>query len=261
MAFHADIAHYARFGFVVLRRVFDPSPLSEEIDRAFRDGSRAPFGTSVGGADLGGRYLPMMCERTPVSLSLLDQFAGIAAQLLETPVLPVRAKGVVYFGNTNWHNDSDCRVPSVGCACYLEALDAHNGALRVLPASHRDPLGASVRSRSELFAGLPGVPIDTEPGDAIFFDEHLYHASNGGANRRQWRVDYVADPIDDEQEAAVRDYFRSIFVPGWDGGYDVDLYPTYGPFWRASGRPWLKRLDHLGAHDAAAAEEAAARKA
>jgi len=59
----------------------------------------------------------------------------------------------------------------------------------------------------------------------------------------------------------VRDYFRSIFVPGWDGGYDVDLYPTYGPFWRASGRPWLKRLDHLGAHDAAAAEEAAARKA
>jgi hypothetical protein len=203
MAFHADLAHFARFGFVVLRRAFDPSPLSDELDRAIREGSRAPFGTSVGGADLGGRYLPMMCERTPVSLSLLDQFAGVAAQLL----------------------------------------------------------GVSVRERAEMFAGLPGLPIDTEPGDAIFFDEHLYHASSGGMNRRQWRVDYIVDPVGDEQETAVRHYFASIFVPGWDGGYDVDLYPTDRSHWRASGRTWLRRLDELGAHAAAAAEESAAPKA
>ena len=259
MALDADIAHFARFGFVVLRRAFDPGPLSDEVDQAFREGSRAPFEANVGGGDIGGRYLPMMCERTPVSLTLLDRFAEFATQLLGAAVLPVRAKGVLYFGSTNWHNDSDQAVPSVSCACYLESLQAHNGALRVLPGSHRSDFGASVQSRNETFAALSGLPIETEPGDAIFFDEHLYHASGGGQNRRQWRVDYVVDPIGTEQEAVVRDYFAAIFLPGWDGGYDVDLYPTYGAHWRASGRPWLDRLEQLGAHSLAAAEESASR--
>jgi len=257
MVSHADVAHYLRFGFVVLRRAFDPEPLSEEIDRSFREGSRAPFDINVAGGHVSGRYLPMMCERTPVSLALLDQFADVAAQLLGTHVLPVRAKGVLYHGDTNWHTDSDLDVMSLGCVCYLESLRAHNGALRVLPASHRNRFGSSVQARSNALASLPGLAIETEPGDVIVFDEHLCHSSSGGSNRRQWRVDCVADPTDTNQEAAVRDYFERLYVKGWDGGYDVDLYPTYGPHWRASGRPWLDRLDQLGAHGAAAAEEAA----
>jgi hypothetical protein len=256
MVSHADVAHFARFGFVVLRRAFDPEPLSEEIDRAFHEGSRAAFGVNVAGADVTGRYIPMMCERTPVSLSLLDEFALVATQLLDTPVLPVRAKGVLYFGSTNWHRDSDHDLVSVGCVGYLESLRAHNGALRVLPASHRGRLAASLGDRVEGLAPLPGLAIESEPGDVIVFDEHLFHASSGGKDRRQWRVDYVADPVDAAQEAAVREYFARLFVPGWDGGYDADRYPTYGAHWRASGRPWLARLDHLGAHVAAAAEEA-----
>ena len=257
MVSHADIAHFNRFGFVVLRRAFDPQPLSDEVDRSFREGSRAPFAVTVAGGQISGRYLPMMCERTPVSLALLDQFATVATQLLDRQVLPVRAKGVLYDGDTNWHTDSVHDVTSVGCVCYLESLQAQNGALRVLPISHRDRLGSSVEARSETLATLPGLAIETEPGDAIVFDEHLCHSSNGGSNRRQWRVDFVADPTDANQEAAVRDYFERLYVRGWDGGYDVDLYPTYGSHWRASGRPWLGRLDQLGAHDAAAAEEAA----
>ncbi|MEO8695124.1 MAG: phytanoyl-CoA dioxygenase family protein [Acidimicrobiales bacterium] len=257
MVRRADIAHFHRFGFAVLRRAFDPEPLSQELDRSFREGSRTPFDVSVGGGQISGRYLPMMCERTPVSLALLDQFADDAVQLLGTPVLPVRAKGVLYHANTNWHTDSEYHVESVGFVCYLESLRAHNGALRVLPASHRGDFGTSVHARSDTLATLPGLAIETEPGDVIAFDEHLCHSSRGGTNRRQWRVDFVADPTDATEEAAVRDYFERLYVPGWDGGYDVDLYPTYGPHWRASGRPWLDRLDHLGAHRAAAAEEAA----
>jgi hypothetical protein len=57
----------------------------------------------------------------------------------------------------------------------------------------------------------------------------------------------------------VRGYFTDLYVPGWDGGYDVDRYPTYGEHWRGSGRWWLERLDALGAHEAATAEEAAVR--
>jgi hypothetical protein len=257
MVRHADVAHFHRFGFVVLRRAFEPEPLSDEVDRSFREGSRGPFDAHVAGGQISGRYLPMMCERTPVSLALLDQFAGLVEQLLERSVLPVRAKGVLYHGETNWHTDSVHDVTSVGVVCYLESLRAHNGALRVLPTSHRDRMGSSVEARSETLAMLPGLAIETDPGDAIVFDEHLCHSSIGGSNRRQWRVDFVADPTDANQEAAVRDYFERLYVRGWDGGYDVDLYPTYGSHWRSSGRPWLGRLDQLGAHAAASAEEAA----
>jgi hypothetical protein len=41
---------------------------------------------------------------------------------------------------------------------------------------------------------LPAHVIETEPGDLIVIDEHLFHASSGGAVRRQWRVDYLPVP-------------------------------------------------------------------
>lgn len=257
----ADRTHFHTFGFVVLRRAFDPGPLADELDAALREGRSVAF--DVAGGAIGARYVPMMASHTPVSLALLDQLAAPAAALLGAPVLPSRAKGVLYHGAAGWHVDSDQDVASVGFAAYLEPLDASNGALRILPGSHRPELGAAVaRLRAEHpDMALPGLPIATEPGDVIAFDEHLYHASWGGRDRRQWRVDYVADPIDrtDVTEAALRAWYASQYAPDWDGGYDVDRYPSYGEFWRASGRPCLARLEELGAHAAAAAEEGYAR--
>ncbi|MES2643165.1 MAG: phytanoyl-CoA dioxygenase family protein [Myxococcota bacterium] len=258
----ADRAHFHTFGFVVLRGAFDPGPLSAELDRALRDGVSVRF--DVAGGAIGARYVPMMAEaHTPVSLSLLDQLAAPAAALLGAPVLPSRAKGVLYHGAAGWHVDSAQDVASVGLAAYLEPLDASNGALRVVPGSHRPELGAAVARflADHPDATLPGLPIPTEPGDIIAFDEHLYHASWGGRDRRQWRIDYVADPVDrtDVTEAALRAWYEGQYAPDWDGGYDVDRYPSYGEVWRASGRPCLARLEALGAHAAAAAEEAYAR--
>jgi hypothetical protein len=268
----ADIAHFRTFGFVVLRRAFDASSLSEELDRALREAFPRSVGVAVGGGEIAFRYVPMMCEHTPLSVVLLDRFAGPAAQLLGVPVLPVRAKGVMYSGATRWHSDSSHDLASIGFAGYLEPLHAHNGALRVVPGSHRPELGRTVTDYcARHLAGspaeapevsvtkLPGFAIPTEPGDVIAFDEHLFHASIGGRNRRQWRVDYVADPQDVEEERKVRAYFHGTYPPGWDGGYDVDRYPTYGEHWLASGKPWIERLARLGVYELAAAEEAFAR--
>jgi len=249
----------------VLRAVFDPLPLAFEVDRAMAQEFRAPFKAEVGGGELTGHYVPMMCERTPVSLALLDAFAPPAASLLGGPVLPVRAKGVQYFGATAWHRDSERPVASVGFAAYLERLRADNGALRVLPGSHETVLGAATAARlvarrqESATAAPPGKALETNPGDVIIFDEHLFHASNGGQNRRQWRVDYVRDPTGEVEESSVRAYFRGIYAPDWDGGYDVDLFPSYGKHWLNSGRPWVDRLRQLGVYEASAAEEAFAR--
>ena len=262
----ADAAHLRTFGFVVLPGAIDPGPLAAELDAALRDGARAGFAVN-GGPGVSGAYVPMMVERTPVSLGLLDRFAADAEALVDRPVLPLRAKGVRYAADASWHRDSELPVTSIGFAAYLEPLDAATGALRVLPGSHHATYGDVVGSHvadgdpgGVPAPAFPGLPLATEPGDVIVFDEHLFHASAGGRHRRQWRVDYVVDPVGADEEAAVRRWFADTYPPDWDGGYDVDAFPTYGPAWLASGRPWLARLDELGAHAASAAEEDGVRR-
>jgi hypothetical protein len=203
----------------------------------------------------------MMVAETPHSLALLDRLQGAAEALVGEPVIPVRAKGTRYFGSTGWHTDStDAAVASVGFAAYLEPLGAGSGALRVVPGSHRPELGAAVARYLDLAApaavdALPATALETEPGDVIAFDEHLYHASAGGGVRRQWRVDYLRDPRSPAEEAAVRAFLGRIFPPDWDGGYDVDRFPSFGPGWLGSGRAAVERLRKLGAYELASAQE------
>jgi len=256
-----DVEHFRAFGFVVLRGALDAEALAAELDRALAVGSTAARGTGVARVE----YVPMMVAGTPQSLFLLDRFEAAAALLLDGPVVPIRAKGVRYHGSTAWHADSsDAIVRSLGFAAYLEPLDASTGALRVVPGSHRADFGAAVRDFLAGGAGttidsLPGVSIVTRPGDVIVFDEHLVHASAGGSVRRQWRVDYAAEPRSAADEAALRSYLARIFPPDWDGGYDVDRFPSYGSEWLASGRPAVERLRRLGAYELASVQEEYAR--
>jgi hypothetical protein len=107
-----------------------------------------------------------------------------------------------------------------------------------------------------LDASLPGHVIATDPGDVILMDEHLLHAACGGGVRRQWRVDFLCAPVDVEEVTRTKSYFASLYEPEWDGGYDVDRYPSYGPAWRDSGRVAVAQLAALGVYEAAAAQEA-----
>jgi hypothetical protein len=235
-------------GVVVLRGFFDPAPLSQEVDRALADAHRRESAANTGNAGNAFRYVAMMCERTPVSLALLDALAAPTAELLGRDVIPTRAKGTRYFGGTSWHRDSDMDVASVGLAAYLEPLDAGNGALRVIGGSHLSR--TATPSPDDV-----GVAVSTMPGDVIAFDEHVFHSSAGGHERHQWRVDFVVDPVGPDEEATVRSYFAGIFPLEWDGGYDVDRYPSYGKEWRLSDRPWTDRLRQLGVYELADAEE------
>ncbi|MEO7329917.1 MAG: phytanoyl-CoA dioxygenase family protein [Minicystis sp.] len=253
-----DALYFQTFGFVVLRRAFDPRPLSAEIDRVIREGLASSTG-DLGSGEIRFRYVPMMNAETPVSLALLDRFEGVATALLGGPVIPTRAKGVSYRGDTPWHADSVSPFASLGFAAYLEPLDVATGALRVLPGSHRPEMAEALRvlgAAGAPAASLPGYVVATEPGDVIVFDEHLFHASSGGGLRRQWRLDYLRDPVGAEAEEQVMTYFQGIYPPDWDGGYDVDRFASYGLDWQRSGRPAAERLAALGATDLAATQEA-----
>jgi hypothetical protein len=64
---------FSRYGVLVLRTAFDPIPLASEFERVDADafGDRQTLTTLEQGREIATfRYAPMMCERTPVSLSL-----------------------------------------------------------------------------------------------------------------------------------------------------------------------------------------------
>src|SRR5215831_2717958 len=114
----------------------------------------------------------MMSATTPASLALLDRTAIVASTLLGSTVIPTRAKGVRYFGNTPWHVDSVSPLDSIGFAAYLEPVGPENGALRVIPGSHRGELGSALRKLGAIgmtATTLPSHAVSTEPGDMIAF--------------------------------------------------------------------------------------------
>ncbi|HEX5738079.1 MAG TPA: phytanoyl-CoA dioxygenase family protein [Hydrogenophaga sp.] len=257
----ADLSHFLAFGFVVLRRCFDPELLAAEIDLVMHQGLIASSDPFVG-REVQFRYVPMMTAETPLSLTLLDRLEAVAAALLGGPVLPTRAKGVRYAGNSPWHVDSDIPVPSVGFAAYLEPLEAESGALRLLPGSHRQEFGDAIRAFGAdgmPAVDLPGHVVATQPGDIIAFEEHLFHGSFGGGVRRQWRVDYLLDPVDAASQAHTKSYFAGLYPTEWDGGYDTDRYPSYDADWRSSDRFSAARLAELGVYELVDRQEAFAR--
>ena len=235
-------------GFEVLRGFADAQPLVAEFDVCMRDaftGGDSRMNAGVTGNDF--RYVPTMCERTPCALALLRRLAVVASEKLDAPVLPGRAKAITYQGSTKWHRDSELALSSIGFAFYLEPLTPETGALRVVPGSHVD----------EDAALDDAVALPTVPGDAIMFDERLYHASSGGLLRRQWRVDFVADcPGTDD---LLRESFARQLTVGWTAAATFVGHPSYGPHWRSLDARWNARLDALGAYAAAEAEESAIR--
>jgi len=252
----SSTAAFRAFGFGVLRQFFDPRPLAAEIDRVMHDGL---FSRVSSAEEIRFQYVPMMTAETAVSLSLLDRIEAVAADLLGRSVLPTRAKGVRYSGNTAWRTDSISPLNSVGFLAYLEPLRGEDGALRVLPGSHHPEFRDALRRLGVDGAGdldLPAHVVMSEPGDVILLDEHLFHASFGGQTRRQWRVDFVGAPESAEAEHLTKAFFAGIYPADWDGGYDVDRYPSYGPDWRNSRRPAVAQLDALGVYELASAQEA-----
>jgi phytanoyl-CoA dioxygenase PhyH len=249
-------AAFRTFGFSVLRKFFDPRPLATEIDRVMHDGLVSCVSRTE---EINFRYVPMMTAQTPASLSLLDRIEAVAMDLLGGAVLPTRAKGVRYSRSTPWHSDSISPLESIGFLAYLERLGMEDGALRVLPGSHHPEFRDALRRLGIDGTSDPALPahvVATEPGDLILLDEHLFHASFGGRTRRQWRVDFIKAPESAEAKDLTKSYFAALYPPDWDGGYDVDRYPSYGPDWRGSSRSAVAQLEALGVYELAAAQEA-----
>ena len=246
-------AHFDAFGFLMLRQLFSP----KEVD-AIREASIEVI-KQVEGADAldrdDGWSIGGFMERHPSLLPLLDddRIHGIPETLLGPDFVLEMTDGHVRGGNTAWHGrkvtensedsygDSDrfnCRV-----CFYFDSLTSENGALRVIPGSHRrpfadhlSPLWDQYDDPTDMSLGamgpeVPAVALESEPGDVVVFTESVYHGSFGGRARLQLTSQYIANPTTEEQIALTREQHD---------GYKWGFHPAESAI--NSDRPRIRRM-------------------
>ena len=268
---HQQISHFHAFGFVVLPALLDAgetAQLTAEVTSALTDayGGVGTDDDPDGTGGIRGDYLPLSVDRAPLSQALIADdprlFQGSVA-LLGTPTVPRAPIATCFTSNAGWHADDGTDVGGMKFLAHLEPRRAATGALLVVPGSHDPGFGARMQrygSQSPALQGfapwpVPATALDTDPGDVIAFDRHLFHASTGGSRRLAWTIEYLPWPGvgDRARMEAVR---RAVVdVADHDRlGYDAERWPTWRE-WAAGARAVpsrqtaLERLRLLGVVD------------
>ena len=265
--------HFDTFGFLVFRQLLTPSEM-ERFSQEFNAGldSWLTPGTKHDGS--ARHYASLMEATTPFIASLHDdpRFAGVAEQLLGKDVLGIAADGNYYVGTTAWHPDGhpiglDGKPEdylAVKFTTYLEPQDSTNGALRVIPGSHRQPyhgwlqekfyeqpIEDRVKKTPEQAFGisgdeLPAYAFESEPGDVLIFNGPLWHAAFGGSDhRRMCSIVYYDDPDTPEATSAIQEVMSRNHRMYASKGRQM-----YTDYYRNNPDPrhqqWVSRMDELG---------------
>jgi Phytanoyl-CoA dioxygenase (PhyH) len=247
-----QIAHFQAFGFVVVRGLLDEAEtatLTREVTAALSD-AFGGIGTDTDPEGLGGirgDYLPLSVDRAPLSQWLMADDPRLfqsSAALLGHPTVPTAPIATCFTSNAGWHTDQGPQVGGVKFLAHLQRRTAGTGALRVVPGSHDPTFAERVRgywSRDPALQGFEGWPVpcvvlETQPGEVIAFDVHLYHSSAGGDRRLAWTIEYLPWPGlgDPERLRLVRDLVVDT-VDFDHEGYDRQRWPTWRE-WEAGAR-------------------------
>ena len=241
-------SHFDTFGFIIIRELFSPdemTAISREFDNVLdEDRKGQPFGGEMRQA------VGAFAEMRPLLMKLIvdDRIHEPIAQLLGQDFIWWAADGSLYVGDTAWHPDAseiELGYDRIKVAFYLDPVDKDTGCLRFIPGSHTQPLHGDLKPlrywrvkqnvrdgrvpagalqpfldqgldpEKPLFGveaqDLPSYPAESLPGDVVFFNQHLYHASFGGqTGRRQFSLNYYAIPTTDEQVQLLRNQYENM---------------------------------------------------
>lgn len=227
-------AHFETFGFVCLRQLFTAA----EID-ALRREAEAIWQAERSQRGLADdAYLSMapFVERSPALLTLPadDRIYCVVEDLLGPGFLWSGSEGNTGVAQANkfhaWHSDRPGEAKPdyrrVKVMIYLTPVAKESGCLRVIPGSHKPPLYHELTALNEprddtseqLFgvAGqdLPAFPLETTPGDVIFFDHYIYHGVyKGDGTRRYIAMKFVSRPTKPAHFASLKQFSNYIFHP------------------------------------------------
>lgn len=240
---HQVISQFRAFGYAVIPGLLTASEVAQlrtEVTRSIQTafGGVGTDADGVGGG-IRGDYLPLSVDRAPLSQALMaddERFYQGSVVLTGGPTVPTVPLATCFTSNAGWHNDDGTEIGGVKFLAHLEPRRAATGALRVIPGTH-DP---AFRRRVEGYFGqdpgrqgfapwpAPAVVLETDPGDVIAFDLHLFHSSVGGDKRLAWTIEYLPWPglADAARLAATRNAVRDI-VDYDHEGYDRDVWPTW----------------------------------
>lgn len=126
-------------------------------------------------------------------------------QLLGPDFVWQTSDGNLYVGDTPWQPDASRAM--IKMVFYLDPVDADSGCIRVIPGSHRSALHERLDDIHEEGADeaygvtpdeVPAVPLESEPGDIVYFNQGLWHASfGGGIGRRMFTLNYHREPTEE----------------------------------------------------------------
>jgi hypothetical protein len=175
---------------------------------------------------------------------------GTLEGLLGTGCYYTGSDGSLRAGDTLWHPDqgwdpsipegradpglAEARghyYPGIKVAFYLDPLVKDGGCLSVIPGSHRGPLHEALWSLhcdipergQQLLAppyinqfrltpsDIPCFPVQTRPGDVVFFSHQLWHSAFGGrTGRRMFALGYKAKPTNDIERKYAKRFLPDI---------------------------------------------------
>ena len=206
--------HFETFGFILLPGLFSSSEIAE-----IRRAADALWKEERGGGPDKGEYqhvAPFIESSRDLSRLLEDDRIYLTIeQLLGTGFVWGGSEGNKgSFNETQshaWHCDrpgeEEPDYVRIKVMLYLTPTTKEAGALRVMPGSHRPPFYDQLDRLNHIqsqpkempfgAAGpdLPGYALEVEPGDAVFFNQYLYHAVFGKqVDRRYIALKYAAKP-------------------------------------------------------------------
>ena len=200
-----QISHFQAFGLLILRGAFSNAETGEliaETERLYRRVlGREPQEDEV-------IWEAGFVERSQQLMGLIDdeRIHEAACDLIGDRFLWVGSEGMRGVDRNgpvhHWHTDGDkSRVKLTSrrlkIMLYLDPLTREEGALRVIPGSHRSPLFDILLPFQEehtkehpLFFGLqgqdiPGCAVETAPGDIAIVNPWIFHSVYGKVGRRR----------------------------------------------------------------------------
>jgi sugar lactone lactonase YvrE len=177
-------AYFDAFGFIVLRKLFS----REEMDRIIAASERLWSGELDAGTD-STQYqtFPNFVERSSDLLWLIDdnRIHGVATDLLGERVVWASSEGNRGFADLHdglfWHADRPGRdeltYSRVKMLLYLDPMSLENGALRVIPGSHRGSRVVGEGGAERAQKGQQVVPMAS--GDTVVIHSSLLHTTSG----------------------------------------------------------------------------------
>ena len=214
-------AFFHTFGFIHLPHQFS----AEEMEAITGEADKLWEEQRGGGPPSGkGQNIQEIVEKGAVMTQMVadDRVFATVERLLGPGFVWNGSEGSLSFdARSEWHTDrpNEPHARTYGFHLYLEPLRADTGCLRVIPGSHRPPLydyllplnEQAADSTMKLFGlgprDIPGVALETDPGDVVFFNQKIFHSVYGDQpGRRYLKLRFVACPETDEQIASLMRY-------------------------------------------------------